>query len=299
MIRLFFDSTRFERVEWQQAFAEISDQYVFCDQAEEADYVLLWRPQRWDWQNLTQLKAVFCLGAGVDQHTELLLPPNCPLLRLADAGMAKSMVEYTHAVYLYYKLNFDHYLSQQIEHRWQAQSTRENARWRVGVLGLGPLGQAIAQHFQQQGTDTAAWSRSAKQLDGITCFSGMEQLDTLLARSDLLINVLPLNDDTAQLMNAQRLAALPREAVVVNVSRGAIFDEHALLEAINAEHLRGAWLDVTSTEPLPANHPLWAHPKVHITPHISAPTNIHGAAQQIVQTLQTEQPFPESMMVRA
>ncbi|MDN6180422.1 MAG: glyoxylate/hydroxypyruvate reductase A [Halomonas subglaciescola] len=257
---------------------------------QDADYLAAWAPPTWLLTEQTQLKGIINLGAGVDALLASPgLPEGVPIVKLRDAGMAGPMADYVLYGVLHFYRSFDRYARQQRQARWVPQPVTGKADWPVGVLGLGAIGRHVAQTLARAGFPVLGWSRHAKHLDGVDCHHGEEGLDAVLARAQTLVTLLPDTPETRGLLGATRLAQLPEGASLINPGRGALIDEHALLDALGdaqddaaSGHLRGALLDVFNEEPLPAKSPLWRHPRVLITPHMSAPTPLDGAIDQVI-----------------
>ncbi len=237
------------------------------------EYALAWNPPAGVFPRLPNLKAVFNLGAGVDRLLSLAdFPRHLPLIRVVDGGMGRQMAEYAAYAALHYHRRFDLYADQQRRAEWRMGGITDCRETRIGILGLGTLGQVVAERLLFFGFPVAGWSRTPKQIPGVSSHAGDAALPGFLAASDILIVLLPLTGATRGLLNAERLALLPQGAAVVNLARGALIDDDALLAALDRGHLRGAMLDVFAVEPLPADHRYWRHPKVIVTPHISAAT---------------------------
>lgn len=252
---------------------------------ERCDYAVMWAPTPALLEQLaqcTQLKAIFLMGAGVDallKFGESL--PDVPIVRLGDAGMAEQMAEYVaHAVLRYFR-RFDEYERQARQGLWHPLPPRVKSDFTVGVLGLGKLGMPVLRALRQLGFPVRGWSRTAKDLPGVDCFTGMEALDGFLAGTRVLVSLLPLTPETTNLLDRSRLSKLPQGAYLVNVARGAQVAEPDLLALIRSGHIAGATLDVFRNEPLPAPHPFWSEPRITITPHISALTLREEAVRQI------------------
>jgi glyoxylate/hydroxypyruvate reductase A len=156
---------------------------------------------------------------------------------------------------------------------------------RVGLLGLGALGTDAALKLRALGFAVAGWSRSPKTVPGIESFAGLDQLAAFLARTEILVCLIPLTADTRGLMNARAFAALPKDAFVINLARGPLIVDRDLLAALDSGHLGGAVLDVFETEPLPAEHPYWRHPKVQITPHVAAISDVRSVVHVIADNI--------------
>lgn len=252
-----------------------------------ADYALVWKPPAAMLCGRTDLKAIFNLGAGVDAilHLGDALPRGVPLIRVDDAGMGVQMAEFvSHAVLRHFR-RFDEYDAQQIGGQWQPLAQHTKADFSIGILGLGVLGNCIIDGLRHYGFPLLGWSRSAKQIAGVECFSGCDGLDAFLRATKVLVVILPLTTETENLLDATQLAKLKQGAYVINVARGAHIVEEDLLDLIQQGHIAGATLDVFRTEPLPLAHPFWQEKRIHITPHISALTVRAESAQQIADKI--------------
>ncbi|WP_414718822.1 2-hydroxyacid dehydrogenase [Undibacterium sp.] len=268
--------------------------------AAAADYAIVWKPPAAMLHGRRGLKAIFNLGAGVDAILQLgdALPHGVPVVRLDDAGMGIQMAEYvSHAVLRYFR-RLDSYQMQRDRQQWRFLKPYDKAEFSVGILGLGVLGGRIAQALQQFGFPLHGWSRTQKQLPGVTCHAGEQGLDTFLRATRVLVCILPLTEDTVGILNAHNLSKLPRGAYLVNVARGAHLVDADLLQLLQQEHLAGATLDVFNEEPLPAAHPFWQEQRISMTPHISALTLREDSARQIAGKIQAmQQGLPVSGMV--
>jgi glyoxylate/hydroxypyruvate reductase len=256
-----------------------------------ADFAVVWRPPRDMLAGRDNLRAIFNLGAGVDAILALeheqpgTLPRNAQLIRLEDTGMAPQMAEYvTHAV-LRYLRRFDEYQQLQDERRWQPLEAHSRESFTVGVLGLGVLGAHVAQTVAAFGMPVRGYSRSARQIDGITTFAGEAQLDAFLDGVKVLVNLLPHTPDTRGVLNARVFAALAHGAYLINVARGGHLVEADLLDALASGQLSAATLDVFHEEPLPPDHPFWREPRITITPHISALTLRSESVKQVTRKI--------------
>jgi glyoxylate/hydroxypyruvate reductase A len=246
------------------------------------DYAALWGPTPALLDQLSHVKAIFLLGAGVDAILKFgdALPPR-PIVRLGDAGMGVQMAEYaTHAVLRYFR-RFDGYEQQARRGEWRPLPQHAKEDFTVGVLGMGKLGMHVVEAMRHFGFPVRGWSRTPKDVPGVQCLAGMDSLDEFLRGTRALVCLLPLTGETTNLLDRQRLSTLPQGAYVVNLSRGALVAEPDLLTLIRAGHIAGATLDVFRNEPLPAPHPFWDEPRITITPHISALTMRQDAVRQI------------------
>ncbi|HRN76551.1 glyoxylate/hydroxypyruvate reductase A [Ottowia sp.] len=247
------------------------------------DVALVWSPPQRLFDEQPQLKAVFNLGAGVDKLLALRLPPALQLLRLEDAGMAVQMAEYVgHALIRHFR-EFDHYQRQQQAADWSQRPLRSRADFPVGIMGLGVLGARVAQALQQFEFPLHGWSRSGRDLPGVRCFAGDDELEAFLAATRVLVCMLPLTPATHGILNRARLARLQAGAYLINPARGALVVEDDLRALLDSGHLAGATLDVMVEEPLPPQHWLWAHPRVTLTPHISGMTVRADTVRQVAE----------------
>jgi glyoxylate/hydroxypyruvate reductase A len=169
---------------------------------------------------------------------------------------------------------------------WKVLPAPETSERRVGVLGLGALGGDTASKVAALGFDVAGWSRTRKLIGSVESFHGEDQLEAFLNRTDILCCLLPLTPETAGIIHVDTLAALPKGAFVINAGRGQHVVDEDLLAALDSGHIAGAALDVFHQEPLPPEHPFWAHPKVQVWPHVSAPSNANSAATQVADAIE-------------
>jgi glyoxylate/hydroxypyruvate reductase A len=220
---------------------------------------------------------------------KLRLPPGVPVVRLDDAGMSVQMAEYVcHAVIRHFR-EFDGYEADAAEGKWSYRKPRLRADFPVGVMGLGVLGERVGRALAQFEFPVMGWSRSARTLPGVRCFSGAAGFNDFLAASRVLVCLLPLTPDTDNIMRQGTLARLQPGGYVINVARGSHLVDDDLIALIDSGHLAGATLDVFRTEPLPAAHPFWMHPKITVTPHTSARTLRDESIAQIAGKIQALQ----------
>ena len=237
-----------------------------------ADIAVVWAPPQHMFDEQTQLRTIFNVGAGVDALMQLRLPPQALVVRLDDAGMAVQMAEYVcHAVSQYTR-GFDRYQIDAHDATWVRRPPLNRAEFPVGILGLGVLGQRVAQALQHFEYPVLGWSRTPKAISGVRCYAGPSQLAEFLASSRLLVCLLPLTPETENILRRETLAQLQPGGYLINVARGAHLVDEDLMALIDSGHLAGAALDVFRHEPLPAQHAFWKHPKITLTPHTSART---------------------------
>jgi len=259
-----------------------------CENKANINTAIVWQPPADFFNDLVNLKHILSISAGVDHLlTHSGLPKDIKIVRLTDAGMAEPMAQFV----LYGALH----AQRQMGALAQAQRNRQ---WRhdlgplpaehfhIGILGAGELSLVSAKRLLDNGYKVSCWSRSAKQLDNISHYSGKQGLHDMLPNINALVCLLPLTNETRGILDASLLSKLPDNAFVINPGRGDHLDEQALLNELDSGRLSGALLDVFRIEPLPESHAFWTHPKVIVTPHVAAPTDASGAVKQIVENLQ-------------
>lgn len=273
---------------WRDALAQCLPEarvYVGLD-SPPCNYAVVWNPPADFFARQCHLNALFSLGAGVNGLLAMpSLPTDVPLIRMEDVGMARQMEEYALYVALRQFRAMPTYEHSQADQLWSRLGMRMRDEFRVGVLGLGVLGGAVARSLAAFGFSVSGWSRSAKNIDGVACESGVAGLDKVLARSELLFLMLPVTRETTGLMNKKQIAQLPAGAAIANLSRGELIDDSALFDALDSGHVAEAYLDVFNTEPLPADHRYWTHPRVSVTPHIAALTPHAIACHQVADKI--------------
>ncbi|WP_460448144.1 2-hydroxyacid dehydrogenase [Alsobacter sp. SYSU BS001988] len=267
-------------------------------------YALAWKAPAGAFAGLPNLEAIFSLGAGVDHLLGDPKLPDVPILRVVDPDLTNRMSEYVVLHCLKILRRQMRYVRQQQERVWDDDDSQPAARHvRVGVLGLGVLGRDAARKLQVMGFDVAGWSRSPKRLPDLTTFSGDEGLATFLARTDILVCLLPLTDDTRGLIDRKLLGGLARDgrvggAHLINAGRGGLQVESDILACLDEGLLASATLDVFETEPLPSESPLWAHPRVTVTPHnaaMSEPEAIISLVAEQIRRHEGGQPFEHAV----
>jgi glyoxylate/hydroxypyruvate reductase A len=225
---------------------------------------------------LPNLGAIFSLGAGVDHLFADPRLPDVPIARVVDPDLTRRMSEYVvlHCLmHLRQQRRFD---AQQREVLWEDDRLQPAAGdVRVGIMGLGVLGEDAARKLAVMGFDVAGWSRSPKSVHGIETFAGEIGLGPFLARTDILVALLPLTDMTRHIINRPLLSQLARDGrlggpILINAGRGGLQVEDDILACLDDDTLKAATLDVFETEPLQATSPFWTHPRVTITPHNAA-----------------------------
>lgn len=258
---------------------------IWAPGAPPADYAIVWAPPQQFIDEQPHLKGIFNIGAGVDALMKLKLPEAARLVRIDDGGMAVQMAEFVcHAVIRHFR-ELDAVDADTANGKWSYRRTLAREEFPVGVMGLGVLGQRVAQALRAFEFPVLGWSRSAREVEGVRCHSGQEGFEEFLGATRILVCLLPLTPETQDIMNRRTLSKLRPGGYVINVARGGHLVEEDLLALIESGHLAGAALDVFRTEPLPAGHPFWNHPKITITPHTSARTLREESIAQIARKI--------------
>jgi len=261
----------------------------FGDRA-EIDYALVWKPEPGMLASLPNLKVIFSIGAGADHIlADPERPPQLPVVRMIDGYLRDMMSEYALLAVLYFHRFMPAYRREQAAEVWHRRWPHYTPETGIGLLGLGAIGQDIAEKLTRLGFPVHGWSRTPHQISRITCHHGAGGLDEMLPHCRYLVCVLPLTEATRGIINARTLARLPVGAVVVNLGRGGHVVDEDLLAALDSGHLEGAFLDVFNAEPLPRGHPYWRHPKVVMTPHIAGEIVPRSAARSVAENIRRHQ----------
>ncbi|MFO0998518.1 MAG: glyoxylate/hydroxypyruvate reductase A [Alphaproteobacteria bacterium] len=288
---MMFTSIFDDPVEWQRYLTEYGanvELRVWPDVGplEEIEFALVWRPKPGDLKRYPKLKVIFSMGAGVDHiFIDRELPKHVPVCRIIDEDLTAQMSEYAIYGVLHYHRKMASYAQAQKDHAWRKAGRGDTPMTRIGVMGVGQIGGDTARKLSALGFQVSGWSRTPKTIPGIDMFHGESGLEPFLAGSQFLVCVLPLTNATHGILNAKTLAMLPKGAFVINMARGAHVVDRDLIAALDSEHLAGAMLDVFEKEPLPPEHPFWAHAKIIVTPHIAGDLNPRTCAQQVTENI--------------
>ncbi|MCB1432646.1 MAG: glyoxylate/hydroxypyruvate reductase A [Alphaproteobacteria bacterium] len=242
----------------------------------EIEYAAAWLPPPNVLKDLPYLKVIFSLGAGVDAILkDPTLPTDKPIVRVNDPDLTGRMTEYIVMHVLMHHRQQRRIDKNQILKVWDSFPTHAAKDMAIGIMGLGVMGRDSAEKLRDLGFRVAGWSRSRKKIPGIESFAGENEFDAFLARTDLLISLLPATPDTDGIINRRTIRKLSRTGpfgapIVINAGRGRQQVADDILAALDAGELLAATLDVFAEEPLPVDSPLWSHPGVTVTPHCAA-----------------------------
>jgi glyoxylate/hydroxypyruvate reductase len=236
-----------------------------------------------DFTAFTGCKAVLSLWAGVERIVSNATLTQ-PLCRMVEDGLTTGMVEWVVGHVMRHHLGMDAHIVNPTR-AWRPVAPPLARERQVAMLGMGALGSACAQALRGLNFNVTGWSRTGGQSGAIEVLSGKGGLRDALGRADFIITLLPKTAETENLLNSDTLAWAKRGAVILNPGRGALIDDEALLNALETGQIAHATLDVFRSEPLPKDHPFWAHPKVTVTPHIAADTRAEGAARALAENI--------------
>lgn len=276
---------------WRAALARAMPDLEFRDWEEPGDpadveFALVWKPPRGGLRRFANLKVIFSVGAGVDHlfgNTDL--PEGVPVVRMIESELTRGMAEYVALHTLRHHRRQRELEAQQRAGEWNVIVVPTAPSRRVGIMGLGVMGAAAAVPLVALEFDVAGWSRTPKTVPGVESFHGEAGLGRFLARTEILVCLLPLTPRTEAILNADLFAGLPQGACVINAGRGGHMVEDDLLAALESGQIAEATLDVFHTEPLPPDNPFWAHPRVTITPHNASITDPDSGARQVAENI--------------
>ncbi|VAW24233.1 D-3-phosphoglycerate dehydrogenase [hydrothermal vent metagenome] len=254
-------------------------------------YVFVWKPRENAFDGLNNLKAVLCLGAGVDALlTHPSLPKSVPIVRYANNDLTRCMSDYVIANVTMHHRGFSRFKNDQIKREWNQYYPPPSWDISVGIMGLGVLGADAARQLKSMGYQVNGWSRSAKNIEGITEFFGPDQLNSFLEQTDIAVNLLPLTPETSGILNYENFTKLRRDILqdgpaIINAARGGHQNEVDIEKALKDGTLGAASLDVFNIEPLPKDSALWRLQNCYITPHIAAISSPENGASYFARVI--------------
>lgn len=253
--------------------------------AQEAEAALCWNPSPGDLGMFPNLRLIHSIAAGADQiFKDPSRPAHVPVCRIIDPDHRLGMIEYVLWGVLHYHRGFDQMLQNQARVVWHRPGQQPAKQTRVGVMGLGELGRAVAVQLAGLGFDTRGWARRAQQVEGVKTFQ-LAEFNEFLQDLDILVCLLPLTTETVGILNSETFAPMTKGSVIINCGRGEHLRRDDLLAALDSGQLRGALLDVFEQEPLPTDDSFWRHPQICVTPHIASSASYEVIAEQILGNL--------------
>lgn len=263
--------------------------YPNIGNATDITFALTWPFEHGFFSSFPNLKVICSIGAGVNHILEdKTIKEDIQIIKLVDENLTQNMWEYCLGAALHFVMKFDLYSRQQKQKLWKEYFPTSFTKTTIGVLGLGSIGGMVAKNFAQLGFKVVGFSNSKKELPNIQTYS-KNQLEEFLNQCDVVLGILPLTNETTAFYDTNFFNKMKPNSIFINVGRGQQLVEEDLLFALDSNHLRGAFLDVFATEPLPKENKLWEHEKVVITPHIASITNAKSVAAQIVKNYQNMQ----------
>jgi glyoxylate/hydroxypyruvate reductase A len=285
---------------WLDAFAAQAPDlkvstFPYEGDPEAVDYALVWSPPPGELKRYPNLKVIFSVGAGIDHLKNDPELPDLPVVRMVEPGLTAGMTQFVVMACLMIHRSMIDYRNQQLARHWEEISQRSTGNRRIGILGLGHLGGDAARKLTTFGFPVSGWSRSRKQIEGVTSYAGEEALAEFLGRTDILVSLLPLTAETEDMIDAKLLAGLPKGAAFISAGRGKQVVEEDLLAALDSGQIGGAILDVFREEPLPADSPFWGHERVIVLPHVASMTDPVTAVGAVVENIRRIQSGAEPL----
>lgn len=277
---------------WLDRFRRLAPDLEVVDAREDFDpdavrFAAVWRPKPGLLAALPRLEAIFNLGAGVDALLTDPTLPEVPIVRIVDPDLTARMTEWVVMNVLARHRRMDDHRAAQGRAEWRSIHQPSAGSVTVGLMGLGVLGKDAAAVLGRLGFDLVGWSRSRQTVPGVETFAGADELPAFLARTDVLVVLLPATAETKGILNRDLFRGLRGAEhmggpVLINAGRGSLQVEADILAALDAGELAHAVLDVFEVEPLPKTSPLWAHPKVTITPHCAADSDADALGRRVI-----------------
>lgn len=272
--------------EWQRNLQKLLPEtkvevYPIISNPEDVEFIATWKPHKDYIKEFPNLKVIQSVGAGIDHllHTEI--PDSIKVTRIVDSALKQEMFEHVLACIMTSMKNLLTYHKNQLQQEWIPKNYTSIHETTITILGLGEIGKLVAERFVALGFRVKGWSNSQKNINGVETFVGKEGLNSAIANTDFIVNILPLTTETESILNYKFFNQCSKQTVLINVGRGAHLVEKDLLIAIDEKQIKEAYLDVLREEPLPENHPFWSNKNIYITPHIASVTNATTALQQV------------------
>jgi glyoxylate/hydroxypyruvate reductase len=273
---------------WEQKLKELLPEtkvevYPNISNFEEVTFLLCWKPERNVVSKFPNVRLIQSVGASIDHITNTqTLNKSIEITRIIDHNLNHDMWEFLLSIVSAELKNLNFYQQQKELIIWKPIVYQNFKDITISIMGLGQIGNYVAQKFASLGFVVKGWSNSEKNIPNVSTFVGKNSLNAFLENTDFLINILPFTESTENILDKNIFQTVKKGAFLINVGRGEHLNENDLTEALANEQLAGAFLDVFREEPLPQSHPFWKNPKISITPHIASITNLNSAAEQVV-----------------
>jgi glyoxylate/hydroxypyruvate reductase A len=275
--------------QWKKALQQAAPDIPIYAMGEEVspeviEMAAVWKHPSGSLRAFSNLKGIHCLGAGVDFILEdNSIPAGLPVMRVVDPFLASDMAEYVLAQVMAYLKGIHRYRLDQVSGSWLPGPYKRIGDVRIVIMGLGTLGRSVAELLLKSGISPVGWTRASDPDVDFPTFRGDKQRNAFLEQADILVCLLPLTPETRGILNYELLSSMPEGGLLINVARGPLLVDEDLIRTLDEGLLSGACLDVFHTEPLPASHPFWKHPRVHMTPHVASVSDPVSVAPQIIE----------------
>lgn len=276
---------------WYKAFKEKNPDldiqvYPEVENPDDIEFAISWRHPEGIYKNYPNLKVIASMGAGVHHVLkDQTIPDHVKITRIVDENLTRDMADFALLNTLFHIRNYNFHIAQQQKENWKIKAYQQPQETKVGILGMGVLGQAVAEKLNQNDFQVLGWSKSKKDNKAFKSFTENE-FDQFMSQLDILICLLPLTEDTQGILNYENLKKLPQGAKLINLARGPHVVDEDLIQLLDEEHLSSAVLDVFDEEPLLKNSPYWSHPKVLVTPHVASMTDPQSVVNQIYENIE-------------
>lgn len=291
MMSLLFACQDVETEAWERALrAHLGDialrRWHEGAPANDVRFAMGWGNPPGFWAQFPRLEVIQSLGAGVEKIlADPDLPPQVRVVRMIDPTLEEEMADFVLARVLHHHRLLHRYEADQVARAWDPVRPPLPPQRTIGMLGMGKLGERCARDLAARGFRVRGWSRTPRLVAGVEGFAGEARLDRFLDGCEILVCLLPLTEETRGILAKPLFDRLAPGACLINAGRGAHLIDADLLAALADGRIEAATLDVFHHEPLPADHPFWAHPAIRIFPHIAAFTHPETAAAVVADNL--------------
>lgn len=283
-IAIIFNNRKLE--DWQEKLAALFvdtkvEVYPEISNPNDVEFIVAWKPHEGYIKEFPNAKVIQSAGAGIDHLLHTKLPEEVKVTRIVDEGLKQEMFEHVLACVMISMKNMYKYSKDKENKSWSPTSYQSIKETTISILGLGEIGKFVSEKLVNIGFKIKGWSNSHKQLNGVESFSGKDEVHKAINNTNFIVNILPLTNETKGILNRDLFSKVSENTVLINVGRGAHLVDNDLIDAIDSNLIKEAYLDVFNEEPLPIDHPFWENEKVFMTPHVASITNTSSALLQI------------------